>query len=360
MPTPEITYERLLRQRIAGEGLDTSAGVVRWMGAVQAQDYAAAKWAVGLRTTACTDAEVEEAFERGEILRTHVMRPTWHFVAPEDIRWMQALTSTRVNQLMAYQYRRLELDAPVFRRSTSVLVKALRDGRQLTRAELGSALEKGGIRWNPLRLAHILAHAELDAILCSGGRRGKQFTYALVGERAPQARTLKRAEALAELSLRYFTSRGPATLQDYAWWSGLSMSDVRTGLEMVKSALISDVIEGREYWMTPSAPVGRRSRSAAHLLGNYDEYVVGYTDRAAIFDKVHAEHLDERHNPLFNHTVVSRGHIIGTWKRTVVRDSLRIETKLFTEPRKGEVTALQAAVKRFARFMGFKSADFRL
>lgn len=359
MPTPEIPYERLLRQRIAGEGLEHAADVVRWMGAVQAQDYAAAKWAVGLRTRLCTDAEIEEAFANGEILRTHVMRPTWHFVAPEDIRWMQALTSARVNALMAYQYRRLELDAAVFKRSTSALVKALRDGKQLTRAELGSALAEAGIHGNGLRLAHIVAHAELGAIVCSGGRRGKQFTYALVDERAPKAKNLKRDEALGKLTERYFISHGPATLRDYAWWSGLSAADVKAGLDMVKSRLVREVIDGRDYWMTASAPAARLRPGAVHLLGNYDEYVVGYTDREAVFNDSHATHLDARHNPLFNHTVVSGGWIAGTWKRTVARDSLSLEVKLFAEPKKAEVRALQSAVKRLARFMGLKTSDFR-
>ncbi len=237
MADEHIAYERLLRQRIAGEGLERPADVVRWMGAVQAQDFAAAKWAVGLRTNACTDAGVEEAFARGEILRTHVMRPTWHFVAPEDIRWMQALTSAYVKAQMGYQFRRLELDPAVFKRSTAAMVKALRDGQQLTRAELAQVLARAGIQGDGLRLAHIIAHAELDAVLCSGGRRGRQFTYALVDERAPNARKLPRDEALATLTERYFASHGPATLRDYAWWSGLSAAAVKAGLETVKTKL---------------------------------------------------------------------------------------------------------------------------
>ncbi len=360
MSTPDITFDRLLRQRIAGDGLDNPADVVRWMGAIQAQDYAAAKWAVGLRSLHGSDAAVEESFTNGELIRTHVMRPTWHFVAPEDVRWMQMLTSPRVNAVMAYEYHRLELDPAVFRRTTRVLVKTLRDGKQLTRTELGAALERAGIPATGLRLAHILARAELDAILCSGGRRGKQFTYALLDERAPRARHLQRDEALTELAQRYFASHGPATLRDYAWWSGLSSADVRNGLEMVKSGLTRLVIDGQDYWMTVDPPAARLSPRAVQLLGNYDEYIVGYTDRAAIFDRSHAAHLDDRHNPLFNHTVVSRGRIIGTWKRTVMNDALTVQAGLFAAPTEAEAKALGSAVKQLARFLGVQAAPPQL
>jgi hypothetical protein len=359
MPKLQIHHERVLHQRISGEGLDGPGAVARWMGAVQAQDYTAAKWAVGLRTQACTDMQLEEALNSGEILRTHVMRPTWHFVAPEDIRWMQALTAPRVHALNALYYRRLELDAAVFKKTNRVLAAALRGGRQLTRAELGKVLAKAGIQTNGLRLVYILMWAELDAIICSGGRRGKQFTHALTEERAPHAKQLPRDEALALLTERYFTSHGPATIRDYAWWSGLAAADVKSGLEMVKSRLVSESIGGQEYWMTSSAPAARFRRGSVHLLPNFDEYVVGYTDRKEIFDDIHAQHLDARHNPLFQHIIVSSGQIVGTWKRTVTRDSLAIQAKIFQGPTKVQVRALGLATEQLAVFMGLTISEFR-
>lgn len=353
MKNREIPYERLLRQRIAGEGLAQPADVVRWMGAVQAQDFAAAKWAVGMRTAACTEAAVESAFAAGEILRVHTMRPTWHFIAPEDLHWMQALTAPRVNAILANEYRRLALDAALLKRSSAVLLKALRDAKQLTRAELGSILTAAGIPTDGLRLAHILSHAELEGIVCSGGRRGKQFTYALVHERAPRQRILGREEGLALLTERYFTSHGPATLKDFAWWSGLTTAAARNGLEMVKSKLVTDKIDGQSYWMTASAPTTRFSRGVAYLLGNYDEYIVGYTDRNAIFDDSHTRHLDSRQNPLFQNTIVSRGRIVGTWKRTIRGAAVDIEAKPFGEVRKGELSGIHRATKRLMKFWGF-------
>ncbi len=352
MKIGEIPYARLLRQRIAGKGLERPVDAVRWMGAVQAQDYAAAKWAVGMRTSGSDEAQIEEAFTAGEIARTHVMRPTWHFVAPEDLRWMQALTSPRVKALMAYSSRQTGLDAAILRRSCAVLAKALRDGKQLTRTELSASLDEAGIPANGLRLANILIHAELEAVICSGGRRGKQFTYALVDERAPQRNQLARDESLALLTSRYFTSHGPATARDYAWWSGLSSADVKRGLEMVRSRLICAEIDGQSYWMTESAPAVRYPLGAAHLLGNYDEYIVGYSDRSAIFDDVHAVHLDARHNPLFQHTIVSRGRVVGTWKRPGGKAAADIAPMLFRAPGKVEAASVRRAIIRLQKFWG--------
>ena len=172
MKPQQMLYERLLRQRIAGEGLKGPSDVARWMGAVQAQDYPGAKWALGLRTEAGTDSEIEAAFAAGEVVRTHVMRPTWHFLAPEDVYWMQALTASRVKKTLGSQFRALELDSALLRRCNALIVKSLRGGKQLTRAELGSALERAGIQAKGLRLTGIVMNSELEALICSGARRG--------------------------------------------------------------------------------------------------------------------------------------------------------------------------------------------
>ncbi len=353
-----LTYERLLRQRVAGEGLKTAAETVRWMGAVQAQDYPLARWAVGLRTEACTDAEVEVAFTAGEIVRTHVMRPTWHFLAPEDVRWMQALTASRVRRVSGTQLRAQELDNAVLKRCNAVIVKALRGSNQLTRAELAAALERAGIPAQGLRLAYIVMNAELDAIICSGARRGKQFTYALLDERAPQQKSLTRDEGLALLTERFFTSHGPAAAKDFAWWSGLASTDIRQGLEIVKDKLVHEEIAGQTYWMSPTAPLPRLPRAAVHLLPNYDEYLSGYTDRSAIMDARYLPELDSRQNPLFNHPIISGGRFAGTWKRTVEAESLGLEARLFMQPTKVEIRNLGLAAKRLAAFYGLNVVEF--
>ncbi len=195
-------------------------------------------------------------------------------------------------------------------------------------------------------------HAELDGLICSGARRGKQFTYALLDERVPATKTFSRDEALAELTRRYFTSDGPATEEDFMWWSGLTRADVRSGLEMVKRRLVREAVDGKTYWFAASTPPANTTSETAYLLPNYDEYVVGYTHRSAIFDSSHASQLDARHNPLFQHTIVIRGQIAGTWKRTFVKDSVTIETHLFTRPTKAENRAVALAAQRYGEFLG--------
>lgn len=241
----DIATRRLHTQRLAGEPFASAVDAVAWLGAVQSQDYAGAKWALGQRTRGVTDADLDRLCDEGAILRTHVMRPTWHFVLPCDIRWLLGLTAPRVKARLAPYDRRLEIDAPLLKRSHAVIESALEGGSSLTRAELGAALERAGIPAAGQRLGHLVSYAELDAIVVSGPRRGRQVTYALLEERAPSARRLDRDEALAELTRRYFTGHGPAQVQDFAWWSGLTVADVRRGLELAGPVLAHEVIGER-------------------------------------------------------------------------------------------------------------------
>jgi hypothetical protein len=252
----------------------------------------------------------------------------------------------------AYYYRKLALDDAVFTHSNAVLAKALQGGKQFTRPELVSVLQQAGIATDDLqRFTHIMMRAELDGIVCSGARRGKQFTYALLDERAPQARTLDRDEALAEFARRYFTSHGPATLQDFVWWSGLTVADARASLEMVTSQLMHEVADGQTYWFSMSTPPAKDLSQAAYLLPNYDEYIVGYTDRSAVFDASHTNKLDPRGNVLFNHTIVMDGRVVGTWKRTIKKDAVMITPSLFTPLNEAETRAFAAAANRYGAFL---------
>jgi hypothetical protein len=347
-----IAHQRLHNQFITQQTFEKAEDVVRWLGAVQAQDYAAAKWALGLRVQNSTDDMIEQAFTDGTLLRTHVMRPTWHFVLPADIRWMLALTAPRVKAAIAYYDRTLGLDDTNFTQSNALLAKALQGAKQLTRAELVSVLQRAGIATDNLqRIGHIIMRAELDGIICSGARRGKQFTYALLDERAPQARTLDRDEALAEFARRYFTSHGPATLQDFVWWSGLTVADARTGLEMVTTQLTHGVVDGQTYWFSTSTSPAKDLSQTVYLLPNYDEYIVGYTDRSAVFDESHTHKLDARANVLFQHTIVLDGRVVGTWKRTMKKDAVILTPSLFTPLNEAETCALAASAKRYGAFL---------
>ncbi len=352
MTNLDIAHLRLQNQHITQQTFAEPCEAVQWLGAVQAQDYGAAKWAVGLRLQDATDNALEQAFTNGDILRTHVMRPTWHFVSPADIRWLLALTAPYVNATNAYYYRQQTLDDAILIHSSAVLANALQGGKQLTRPELISALQQAGIASdNPLRFGLIIMHAELDSIICSGARRGKQFTYALLDERVPQTRTFNRDEALAELARRYFTSHGPATVQDFVWWSGLPVADAKAGLTMVKSQLLHEVVDDQTYWFSPSTLPVKDVSQTAHLLPNYDEYTVGYSERSAVFDMSHANKLDSRSNSLLGYIMVLNGQIVGTWKRTIKKHAIIITPNLFTPLNEAETRAFTTAANRYGAFL---------
>ncbi len=346
-----IARLRLQNQRIAGTEFAQPDAVVRWLGAVQAQEYTGAIWAVGQRMRGATAAALDQALADGTILRTHVMRPTWHFVTPADIRWLLALTAPRVKAATASTDRKLALDAAAIARSNAVLARAVAGGAQLTRSELAAALHHEGIATDTQRLTHIILHAELDGVLCSGARRGKQFTYALLDERVPPVAPLARDEALAELTRRYFTSHGPATAHDFVWWSGLTMADAKAGIAMVQSAFTHEVIDNRTYWFAPSPPITDEGAPIAYLLPNFDEFTVGYTDRAAALVAPLPETLAWQGNILFFHTVVIDGRVVGTWKRSFKKDAAYIDVSPFAPLGQPEAEALAVAAARYGRFV---------
>ena len=316
MNTSDVLRQRLHNQKLSSSEIENPADVVRWLGAVQAQDYGAAKWALALRMRNATHAQVEEAFNEGRIIRTHLLRPTWHFVLPEDVRWLLELTAPQVNRRSGSGYRMFELDAAVFKRSNKILSKALRGGKHLTRATLKDALNKSGVAAdNGVRLAHILLRAELDGVVCSGPRIGKQFTYALLEERVPPAKPLTRDEALAKLTRRYFQSHGPATLQDFVWWSGLTVADARRGIELA----------GEKETRIPN-----RIENPCHLLPAFDEYFVAYKDREGGLGP----------------TIIINGRAVGTWKR----NSKSVDLNVSRPVNKSEQRAITKATERYLEF----------
>ena len=349
----DLARRRLASQHLIRPALSDPAEVVRVLGAVQAQDYGGAKWALGMRTRGATDASIERAFAHGSIIRTHVLRPTWHFVTPADIRWMLALTGPRVKATMGSYDRKLALDDAFFRRSNAAIVRALRDGQHLTRAEIGQVLHHAGIEvGGSQRLGHILLRPELDAIICSGPRRGKQFTYALLDERVPAAPAKSRDEALLDLTRRYFATRGPATAQDFAWWSGLTVADARRGTDMAGAALEREVIDDRTYWSDPSVRTPAWRSPKVFLLPNYDEFFIGHKDRSAIGRRLESARLVTGGDALIAYVIAVDGQLVGGWRRTLTNDSVRIDVRLLTRLSPAERRALDAAVKRHAEFLG--------
>jgi len=310
--------------------------------ASQAQDFAGAKWALGLRMRRATDAGVEKEFDGGAILRTHVLRPTWHFVTPDDIRWLLALTAPRVHAASGPRYRALGLDPATRSKAASTMARALEERGHLTRDELRAALAGAGIATEGQRTAYLLMHAELEAVICSGPRRGRQFTYALVDERAPAARRLDRESALAELARRYFPSRAPATVHDFAKWSGLTIRDARRAAEAAPP-------EHREEVMRRTAT---RRTPVAHLLSIYDEIISSYRDRRPLLsDPGDGTRLVGLGSAL-QFVFVVDGRIAGTWRRTVARRTVSVEVAPFRALTAPQKEAVSTAAVRFAKFLG--------
>jgi hypothetical protein len=348
----DICGQRLANQHLTRQTVDKPSEIVRLLGAVQAQDYAGAKWGVAQRTRNATDAVIEKELDEGAILRTHVLRPTWHFVAAADIRWMLALTGPRVKRVLSSYDPKLGIDEEVIRKSQKVLTKALKGGKHLTRAELAQVMERAGIRTDGTqRLAHIVMHAEQDGLICSGPRRGKQFTYGLLEERAPRAEVLKGDEALCELAKRYFNTRGPATVDDFAWWSGLTKTNARRGIEAAGSDIEHEIVAGRGHWF-PTPTRVRRKSPFAHLLPNYDEYFIGHKDRSAIGSVLRASGWDGDVSFLGGHILTINGQIVGGWARVQKGETNTVKLKLLVNLRDDERRAVAAEARRFSDFLG--------
>jgi hypothetical protein len=346
----DVVRQRLHNQRLTRSELRKPDEVVGWLGAVQSQDFAGAKWGIGLRGHGITDASVDWAFNEGTILRTHLLRPTWHLVARADLRWMLMLTAPRVHAANAYCYRQCELESRTFVRSRKVIERALEGGTHLTRAELAAIMLRAGIPAAGVRLAYLMMRAELDAVVCSGARRGKQFTYALVDERVPCRTRLTREEALAELTRRYFSSHGPATVRDFAWWSGLTIRDATTGVALVTPALEQETIATRTYWFGSSKAALPRPSPSVHLLPNYDEFLIAYKDRESVPGSG-ASPSPPTDFDTFGHFLVMDGRLAGTWRRRLTADAAVIDAVLFRRPTRAHTHALAVAAKRYGSFM---------
>ena len=344
MKRDAIAPLRMRSQRLWGTRFETPREVVRWLAAMQAQEFALAKWSVAQRTRGATHTDVAEALATGVIVRTHVLRPTWHFALGEDIRWLLKVTAPRVHALNAYYNRQHELDTKLFAKSNSIIAKALEGGAHLTRSDLAAALTRGGIGAAGNRLAYIVMRAELDAIVCSGATRGKQHTYALLDERVPRGKTLNREEALAELARRYFTSRGPATLNDFTRWSSVTAAEGREALTLVGKSLESEVIAGRTFWFGPAPRASNSRKPIVDLVQGYDEIIMSYSEsRDASFVPVDARLLN---------AVLLDGRMIGKWKPVAQRNSVVLKTVLNRALTRVETDALGAAIHAYTSFAG--------
>lgn len=345
----EISKIRSINQQLSGTSFKTGKEIVEWFGAVQGQEYVQSKWGLGLRLPHLKDDDIEKEFTEGKILRTHILRPTWHFVSADDIRWLLMLSSPRVNISNSFMYRKLELDSKIFKRCNDIIIKALQGKKQLTRNELNTEFKKNKIIAEGHRLSYIMMRSELDGIICSGARRDKQFTYALIDERIPPVKAKTKKDALAELTKRYFSSRGPATVKDFSTWSGLTLTDCRKGIEMVNN-LICERIGDEDFFLHSNSDIFLKTKpdEKFYLLPLYDEFIIGYKERGAAF--LLKKNIMPEHGLRFYNMILFHGQVIGTWTRTLDSKHIDLRYELFKPLPKKQSGFFKEAVRRFEEF----------
>jgi hypothetical protein len=346
-----VVRARLVHHQLVLPRFTTPVEVVRWFGAIQAQDYVGSLWAVGQRLPATTEADVDAAIAARAIVRTWPMRGTLHFVAAEDARWLLKLLTPRVLAGSAGRCRQLELDARAFARSRKILGRALDGGRALTRAQAYAALERGGVSPAGQRGTHVLGHLAQQGFLCFGPREARQPTFVLLDEWLPVSPDPPREEALATLAILYFRSHGPAGLPDFAWWSGLLVKDAHEAIALAGPALVKETNDGRSVWSVASVRSGKWRRPAAALLPPWDEYLVAYKDREAALGHLPAD--DERMRMVVGNSLVTvDGRVRGTWKRALGPASITLRFDFWTSISDAERRAVTSAAERYGRFLG--------
>ncbi len=321
-----IPQLRLSSQNPLQHNISTVQELVSAMGAMQAQDYTMSKWAIGLRLPKLSHKDIETAIQNGEILRTHIMRPTWHWVSAADIRWLLALTAPKIKSGVQSRDRDLGLNEAMFEKSNFIISQALKGNKHLTREELSVHLEQGGIEINSFRINHMMMRAELDALICSGIPKGKKQTYALLEERVAKQKTLSREESLALLTKKYVPSHGAATIDDFVWWSGLSKTDARNGIEMNSALLTSQTLDGQVYYFDSGAQI--QSTNNIHLLPAFDEYIISYRDRKAVLTSEHHSKIISS-NGIFRPAIIQNGMVIGMWRKVTKKNMPVVETDYF-------------------------------
>lgn len=346
----EIANQRLAAHQFTSNNIKQPAQLLQWFAAMQAQEYGPTKWSFGSRIPDAKDAEVEQDFNSGKILRTHVLRPTWHFVAAEDIRWLLSLTKERVHAANAFMYRQTELDKKMFTKCTNIIIKSLEGNQHLTRDSINQEFAKNKIKAAGHRLSYIMMHAELEGIICSGPRQGNQFTYALLDERVLPVKSKSKAEMLAELTHRYVVSRGPATIHDFATWSGLTIAECKKGIESVKDKIHTTTLNNEVYYFKDH---GKKIKSnKLHLLPIYDEYIMGYKKREAILQVYNS--IKSKPVLGYDNTLVSDGQIIGTWKRVIKSKLIDLYHKPFKPFTAVQQTAFNQAISHYQKFTGLE------
>lgn len=348
MDTKDLLKTRLHNQLLAGTTLKEPHEIVSFMGAMQAQVFEMAKWGIGVRLKGATNKSIEEAINAGRIIRTHILRPTWHFVAAEDLHWMLALSTPRIRPAYAGYWKIRGMDESLFIPTIRIIEKLLENGNHLTRQEISAHLVAEGIVSEHEPVHHIMGRAEIDGIVCNGPIKGNKQTYALMHEWVPKKEELCKEEALERLARKFFTSHGPATLQDFVWWSGMTLTDARKAIDTIKHDFVCEEINGRSCWMKSDIIFDHNTDSAL-LLPPFDEFVVSYKDRSELIEEEHYGKVMTK-NGLFSPTVVLNGEIVGSWKKVVKKEAVDTELSFFTKPTKKTEALFKKPMKAFSEF----------
>ena len=351
---PEIALRRLHSQHIANTSLTSPRLVVAWLGAMQGQDYPGAKWSIGLRLPQSSDAEVEAAIERREIVRTWAMRGTLHLVAAEDVHWLLKLVSPSISVYHERVSQEMDLETRTLVRAYDLMLGAMAGGQAVERRALLALLEAHGIPSARERGRHYLHRASSDGLIAQGVMRGNNPTFFAL-DTLPNGRDLTRAEALAELARRYFTSRGPATVPDFANWAAIPLAEARAGLEAVKTELVEDKVGSVSYWLSPSGANATTAAPSVYALPGFDEFLLGYKERGASLEKAHYSAWCPGKNGIFSPTIVSDGRVVGMWKRTLKRNTVQIEAAPLRPLRDDERAGFEADAQRYAAFLGLEA-----
>ena len=348
-----ITHIRVASQQLEQSRFESPKELVSWMGAIQAQEYEMAKWAIGIRLRSSSLETVNEALYKGDILRTHVMRPTWHFVAAEDIRWMLMLSSERIKAaVMSYAKGHFgKIEKTLFTRCLDQIGKILEGYKSLTKQEIAEHFCCSGIlvEADNHRMTRFMVRAEQEGIVCSGEDKGGKYTYALLEERVPPVPEITKDEALARLARSYFRSHAPAVLQDFIWWSGLPVSEAKQAIYLIESELTAEQWNGQTWYVHEACRTRGKVSGRLHLLPSYDEYLLGYKDRTDVLPKEHYPKAFTN-NGLFYPVILHEGQVIGNWSKSAKKGSASIECSWFRSNDCVDETVLNQEKDKYMRF----------
>ncbi len=349
MNSQYILKMRLHNQLLAGTSLRKPEEIVAYMGAMQAQEAEMSKWGVGARLKGAAVNDIEESINTGKIIRTHILRPTWHLVSAEDIHWMTELSAPRVRPIIMGYWKARGFNEEVYIPAIRLVEKLLKDHNHLTRQEISDALIAAKITSDPDLTHCVTGRAEIDGIVCNGRLKGRKNTFALLEERVPKREAICKEEALERLARRFFTSHGPATIHDFAWWSGMTLTDARKALEQIKHDFISEEINGRTFWMRNDIAAPSHGTASALLLPPFDEFVVSYKERSEMIEDHHYGKVMTK-NGLFSPTAMLDGEIVGSWRKVTSKGKVGAEISFFEKPTKNIEALFEKPVKEFADF----------